>query len=484
MEIYKFTISQLHEKLKKDEISCLEITKSYLSRIKKTDEKLNSYITLIENDALEKATYLDKKKIDKGNFDYLCGIPYSAKDNFCTKGIRTTCASKILENYIPPYNSTTINRLEDSVLLGKVNMDQFAMGSSGETSYFKLTKNPYDLKRVPGGTSSGSIVSVAANQAVFSIGTDTGGSVRQPASFCNVVGVRPTYGRTSRYGVIAMASSLDVISCVARNVQDAAIVLNKISGHDKNDLTTPNVEVPDYTKCLENSLKNVKIGFPKEYFSLPGLDKKVRQSIEKAMSKLNELGAEIFEVSLPHTEYAVAVYYVIMPSEVSSNMARFDGIKYGLSDQEQEDLLSVYLNSRKKGLGDEVKRRIMLGTFSLSHGYYDKYYAKAQKVRTLVKQDFENAFKQVDAIISPVSPTVAFKLGEKIDDPLAMYSADVFTIPLSLAGLPAVSVPCSSVGNLPVGMQVIGKQFTEGEILKIAHAYETARGKIDLSLVV
>lgn len=483
MELAKKTIFELHELLKKKEISSLDVTQDVLENINKTDKKLNAFITVLEKDALEKARYIDSEIISKGEFGYLAGIPFSAKDNFCTKGVRTTCASKILENYIPPYSATTIERLTESVLVGKNNMDQFAMGGSGETSYFGPTKNPFDLARVPGGTSSGGAAAVASGEAIFALGTDTGGSTRQPAGFCNVVGFKPTYGRTSRFGVVAMASSLDVISFFTRDVRDAAIVLEKISGKDFRDPTTPEKEVEKFSDGLEGDLKGFKIGVPKEYFEIDGIEKSVGDSVRQAIEKFVSLGAEVVEVSLPHTEYAVACYYIIMPSEVSSNMARFDGIKYGFSDQKGRDLLAVYLNSRDKGFGDEVKRRIMLGTFSLSHGYTDKYYLQAQKIRTLVREDFNKAFAGADVIITPTSPTLPFKIGEKIDDPLAMYLADIYTIPASLAGLPAVSLPCGAKDNLPIGLQIIGPQFKESSVLRAAYNFEKVRPKLDLQPV-
>jgi len=483
MNLNEKTIHELHDLLKSKEISALDITKDVIKRMGET-EGLNTFITETKKAALKKAAYIDNEIISKGDFPKLTGIPFSIKDNFCTKGIKTTAGSKMLENYLPPFDATSITKLDEAILVGKTNLDEFAMGSSGENSAFGPTKNPYDLTRVTGGTSSGSAAALASGSSIFTVGTDTGGSVRQPAGFCGVVGLKPTYGRISRYGVIAMASSLDTISLFTKDVEDAAIVLKELAGNDVNDQTTPDVKVDDYEKFLKKDLKGIKLGVPKEYFTGEGVDKEVVRNIEKSISVLNGLGAEIVKVSLPHTDYAIAAYYLIMSSEVSSNMSRYDGIKYGFSDQSGKDLLSVYLDSRKKALGKEVKRRIMLGTFSLSHGYYDKYYAQAQKVRTLVKQDFEKVFDQVDALITPTSPTTAFKLGEKVNDPLAMYMADVFTVPASLAGVPAICVPSGQKNNLPIGMQIIGPQFSEGKIIQIAYAFEQKRGKIDLSLKV
>jgi len=481
MELYQQTICELREKLDHKEITAKELAISVLKRIQETDPKLNAYISIFEDRALLEAENFDKGKTKKS---FLAGIPFAAKDNFCLKDTLATGGSKILENYVCPYTSTVLASLGDSVLVGKSNLDEFAMGSSGENSAYGPTKNPYDLSRVPGGSSAGSAAAVAAGSAIFALGTDTGGSVRQPAGLCGVVGFKPTYGRISRYGVMAMASSLDTISFFTKDVTDAAHVLKELAGYDPHDQTTPQVEVEDYPALILKPNKKLRIGIPQEYFEAQGVQSAVKQALEKTISKYNELGAEIVKISLPHTEAALAAYYLIMSSEVSSNMSRYDGIKYGLSDQTGQDLLSVYLKSRSSNLGAEVKRRIMLGAFSLSHGYYDAYYKKAQKIRTLVCEDFTKAYDLVDVILTPVSPTTAFPLGEKLADPLEMYLADIFTIPASLAGLPAISFPVAAAKNLPIGVQLIGKQFAEATVLQAALLYEKSRSPLDLSLMV
>lgn len=477
MNLNELTIKQAHEGLKKKDFSCVELSKACLDQIKKTDGKLKAFITVTKEEALAKAKQID----EAGNFDHpLTGIPVGIKDLFCTENIKTTAASKILENYIPPYSSSTIKKLEDqnSVMVGKTNMDEFACGSSTETSYFGDTKNPWDLQRVPGGSSGGSASCVAAQQSIYSLGTDTGGSIRQPAALSGVVGLKPTYGRVSRYGVIAMASSLDQVGPITKTVEDAAVVLEQIAGSDKNDSTTVPVDVPKYSELIKQDIKGVKIGIPKEYF-IEGVSSGVKSSVQEAIKKLEELGAETVEVSLPHTSYGLAVYYIIMPSELSSNLARYDGIRYG-SPEPADNLLEHYLNTRAKGFGPEVRRRIMFGTYSLSSGYYDAYYLKAQKVRTLIKQEFEKVFEQVDCLVTPTTPTPAFKLGEKVDDPLQMYLSDIFTVTANIAGIPAISVPCGFVKpkdgdkELPVGLQIMGKQFDESTILRVAHNYEQA----------
>ena len=477
MKLNELTIKEANEGLKEKKFSCVDLTKACLDQVEKTDDKVKAFITITKDEALKKAKEVDKA----GDFSKpLTGIPAGIKDIFCTKGIKTTSGSKILENYIPPYSATAVEKLakESVVIVGKLNMDEFACGSSTETSYFGPTKNPWDLERVPGGSSGGSTACIAADQCIYSLGTDTGGSIRQPASLCGVVGLKPTYGRVSRYGVIAMASSLDQVGPVTKTVEDAAIVLNQIAGVDKFDSTTVNKEVPDYTANLKKDIKGLKIGIPKEYF-IKGIDSEVEKNVKDAIKKLEDLGAEIAEVSLPHTKYGLAVYYIIMPSELSSNLSRYDGVKYGFSAK-QKTLLENYLQTRAKGFGTEIRRRIMIGTYSLSSGYYDAYYLQAQKVRTLVKQDFEKVFKQVDCIVTPTAPTVAFKLGEKTDDPLQMYLNDIFTVSTNIAGLPGISVPCgfSKPKNgkieMPVGLQIIGKQFDEELILQVAHNYEQA----------
>jgi len=465
------TIYELHKKLVNKEISSVELTKEYLKTIQQKEPELNAFITVCEKEALAQAEEADKL-IAVEDYTAVTGMPYAAKDLFCTKGIKTTAGSKILESYVPPYNATVINKLSDAVLLGKANMDEFAMGASGEKSFFGPTKNPYDLTRVSGGTSSGPAAAVAAEEALFSLGTDTGGSIRVPASFCGVVGLKVTYGRVSRYGAIAMASSLDTVGAMTKNVKDMAIVLQCIAGHDDFDSTTPKVAVDDYAKEMEKDVKKLRVGVPKEYFTLDGMDKDVKKIVEQAIKRIEGLGVRVEEVSLPYTKYAIPVYYIIVPSEVSSNLARYDGIKYGYRAKDADELLDVYLNSRQQGMGDEAKRRIMIGAYSLSSGYYDAYYKKASQVRTLIRQDFQKVFQQVDCLLAPTSPTTAFKLGEKNNDPLSMYLADICTAPASIAGLPALSVPCGLANNLPVGLQIIGNYFKESDILKLGSAYE------------
>ncbi|NUM25515.1 MAG: Asp-tRNA(Asn)/Glu-tRNA(Gln) amidotransferase subunit GatA [Candidatus Buchananbacteria bacterium] len=477
MKLNELTIAQASSGLQKKEFSSVELTKACFDEIKKTDKKIEAFLTLTEDSALAQAKEADQR----ADFSKpLTGIPYAAKDIFCTKGVRTTCSSKILENYIPPYSATVIEKIQEQsgVMLGKVNMDEFACGSSTETSYFAKTKNPWDLERVPGGSSGGSVAATASHQCIYSLGTDTGGSIRQPAALTNLVGLKPTYGRVSRYGVIAMASSLDQVGPLTKTVEDSAILLGQLAGRDEYDSTTLDVPVPDYASEIKRDIKGLKIGVPKEYF-IDGMDPEVEKTVRKAIDKLKDLGAEMVEVSLPHAMYGLAVYYIIMPSELSSNLARYDGVRYGYSAN-AKNLLDNYLETRAQGFGAEIRRRIMLGTYTLSSGYYDAYYLKAQKVRTLVKQDFDRAFEQVDCLLTPTSPTVAFRLGEKTADPLTMYLADIFTVSVNIAGVCAVSVPCGFVKpkdgavELPVGLQLIGKQFDETTILKAAYNYEQA----------
>ena len=474
MELPFLTIKEASELLKKKEISPVELTQSILDRINDKDDNLNTYVTVLADKALESAKQAEAE-ITAGNYlGPLHGIPLGLKDIFITKDITTTCGSKMLENFIPPYDATVTQKLLNSgaVILGKNNMDEFAMGSSTETSYFGPTRNPWDLERVPGGSSGGSASATAASLCLGSVGTDTGGSIRQPAALCGVVGMKPTYGRVSRFGMIAFASSLDQAGPITKTVEDTAIILNAISGPDPNDSTCLNVPVPDYTKSLNNDLKGLKIGIPKEYF-VEGMDKDVEDASRKAISVMENLGAELIEISLPHTEYAVLTYYIIAPSEASSNLARYDGVKYGFRAEGAESLKDMYFKTRAQGFGDEVKRRIMLGTYALSSGYYDAYYLKAQKVRTLIKNDFDEAFKIVDAIVAPTTPEVAFKIGEKTQDPIKMYLSDVLTIPCNIAGLPGISVPCGfSSKGLPIGIQVLGKPFDEETVIHVAHAYE------------
>lgn len=462
--------------LEKGQISSLELTRAYIDRVEKLDPRLNTYILRSTDMALKQAEIADKRIKRKDAVTKLTGIPIALKDIFLTKDIETTCASKILKGYIPPYNGTVVEKLFNAgaVLLGKLNMDEFAMGSSNEHSAFGPVKNPWDTDFVPGGSSGGSSAAVAADLCVASLGTDTGGSVRQPASCCSIVGLKPTYGRISRYGIIAFASSLDQVGPITKDVTDCAILMNIIAGYDPNDATSLNTPVPDYTKSLITDIKGLKIGVPKEYF-VEGIDHEVSQAVEAAADKLKEMGADCFEISLPHTKYAVPTYYIIAPAEASANLARYDGIRYGHRTKKLNDLKSLYEESRTEGFGPEVTLRIIIGTYVLSSGYYDAYYLKAQKVRTLIKQDFFDAFKQCDAILTPVMPTPPFKLGEKIADPLTMYLSDIFTIPVNLAGLPGISVPCGFTNyGLPIGMQLIGKPLDEATLIRIAYTYEQA----------
>ncbi len=472
--LYEKGILELHNLLKSKEITSKEVTETFLNKINELNKEINSYITVCEDVAIQQAEEADKK-ISSGDFTELTGIPLGIKDLICTKGIKTTCGSKMLYNYVPTYNATVYEKLlkHSIVTLGKNNMDEFAMGSSNETSYFGPVKNPHDTSKVPGGSSGGSAAAVASNQCAASLGSDTGGSIRQPASFCGVVGLKPTYGRVSRYGLVAFASSLDQIGPITKNVEDAAILLKAISGFDNRDSTSVNIDVPDYLSNIKKEcLKGLKVGVPKEYF-IEGINEEVKNCVENNLKELEKNGAEIIEISLPHTEYAVAVYYIIAPAEASSNLARFDGVKYGFRAESYEDLMDMYKKTRAEGFGDEVKRRIMLGTYALSSGYYDAYYLKASKVRNLIKQDFVNAFKKVDVIICPVTPTTAFKIGEKVDNPLEMYLNDIFTIPLNLAGTCGISIPIGKDSmNMPIGMQIIGNFFEEQKILNVAYNIE------------
>ena len=469
------TITQAHEKLKAKEISSVELVQACLDRISAVDGKLNAVIYNNGEEALEHA-----KKIDKeGKFDHpLTGIPYLTKDVYCEDGVPTTACSNMLrdKDYKPPFDSTTVKRLKDkgAISIGKTNTDEFTMGASTESSCYGVTRCPWDTDRVAGGSSGGSAASVAADECIFSLGTDTGGSIRQPAGFCGCVGLRSTYGRTSRYGVMSMASSLDTIGSLTKNVEDIATILGAIAGNDPLDATTSNVNVPNYCSALTEDIKGMKIGLPKEYF-IDGIDPEVETAVREAAKTLEGLGASVEEVSLPHTEYAVATYYIICPSEVSSNMARYDGIRYGHTANDAKDLVDYYFKTRSSGFGDEVKRRIMIGTYALSTGYYDEYYRKAQKVRALIKQDFDEVFKKIDVIISPVSPTPAFKVGAHENDPVAMYLEDVFTVSQVMAGIPSLSIPCGfSKENLPIGLQIMGPQWGEETVLKTGHAYEKA----------
>lgn len=476
MELYRLTAHELHEKLVNGEVSAVEIAESVYDRIDEVEDKVKSYITLTKEEALKKAKEVDEKLAKGEKIGPLAGIPVAIKDNMSTKGVKTTCASKILHNYVPPYNATTVQKLfdEDAVMVGKANMDEFAMGSSTENSGMQITANPWDLDRVPGGSSGGSAAAVAADEAIISFGSDTGGSIRQPAALCGVVGLKPTYGLVSRFGLVAFASSLDQIGPFSKDIRDCALAMNYIAGHDKLDSTSAQIDVPDYTENLGKDIKGMKIGVPSEYFG-DGIDKEVKDAVWKAIHKLEELGAKYEEVSLPHTDYALSAYYLIAPAEASSNLARYDGVRYGHRSEEANDLVDMYKKTRKEGFGDEVKRRIMLGTYALSSGYYDAYYKKAQKVRTLVKQDFEKAFEEYDVLISPVTPTTAFKIGDKSNDPLQMYLSDICTIPINLAGIPALSMPCGlDSKGLPIGLQIMGNHFAEEKILQVAYAFEQA----------
>jgi len=462
--------------LRNREISSIELTKAVLERSAQVEKKVRALVTITEELALSQAEEADKR-ISNGDFTPLTGIPALVKDNMCTKGIRTTCSSKMLENFIPPYDATVVEKLRDAgmVLMGKTNMDEFAMGSSTENSALFITHNPWGLDRVPGGSSGGSAVAVAAGEALYALGSDTGGSIRQPAGFCSVVGFKPTYGRVSRYGLVAFASSLDQIGPLTKDVTDSALVMNVIASYDARDSTSVNYPVPDYTKSLVPDLHGLRLGVPREYF-VEGMEKGVEEVMRTAIAKLEELGATVEEVSLPHTKYALAAYYIIAPSEAMANLARYDGVKYGFSFQETESMWDALEKTRQFGFGPEVKRRIILGTYALSAGYYDAYYLKAQKVRTLIRREFEDAFERFDALVTPTSPTVPFKIGEKVDDPLQMYLSDVCTLPINIAGVPGLSVPAGFADGLPVGMQVIGKPFSEETLLRIGFAYEQATG--------
>jgi aspartyl-tRNA(Asn)/glutamyl-tRNA(Gln) amidotransferase subunit A len=473
MEICQLTAHQLHEMLLRKEVTCREVTEAVLKQIEKVEKRIHAYITLLSDSAMEQATLADTR-YKKGQAGPLTGIPLAIKDLICTQGIRTTCGSHILENFIPTYDATVIEKLKTAgaVFVGKANMDEFAMGSSTENSFFGPTHNPWDLARIPGGSSGGSAAAVAADECIASLGSDTGGSIRQPAACCGVVGLKPTYGLVSRFGLVAFASSLDQIGPFGKDVRDIALLMNGISGHEPRDSTSVDIPVPDYTRALINDVRSMVLGVPREYF-IEGIDPEVESAVREAIRTLEKLGAKVVEVSLPHSEYALAVYYIIAPAEASSNLARYDGVKYGFRAKGNYDLLEMYKESRSQGFGAEVKRRIMLGTYALSAGYYEAYYRKASQVRTLIQEDFRKAFSQCDVLLMPTAPTPAFKLGEKVDDPLQMYLSDIFTIPCNLAGLPGLSLPCGfSRQGLPIGLQILGNHFQEEKIFRVAYAYE------------
>ncbi|MEW6534269.1 MAG: Asp-tRNA(Asn)/Glu-tRNA(Gln) amidotransferase subunit GatA [Candidatus Auribacterota bacterium] len=474
MTLYAKTAVELLAMMRRKEACAREIVESVFQRIEAINDKLNAFVALDKEGALKKADEVDRKRAAGEPLGELAGIPVGIKDNLCNHTHPTTCASNILQGYNAAFTGTAVRKLHkaDAVIIGNLNMDEFAMGSSCETSFYGPCKNPWNLDYIPGGSSGGSAAAVAADMAVMTLGSDTGGSIRQPASLCGVVGMKPTYGRVSRFGLVAFASSLDQIGPITKTAEDNALLLKVISGHDTHDSTSIDTPVPDYLSLLDKPLKGLKIGIPKEYF-IDGMDADVEQSVRAGIDTLKKLGAETVDISLPHTEYAVSTYYIIATAEASSNLARFDGVRYGNRTKNPSDLKELYYKSRSEGFGDEVKRRILLGTYVLSSGYYDAYYKKAQKVRTLIRQDFTKAFEKVDCIITPVSPTPAFKLGEKINDPLTMYLGDIFTISINLAGLPALSVPCGFSGTgLPIGMQIIGKTLDEERILQIGHVFE------------
>ena len=474
MDLLFNTIGKVSRVLKSKEISPVELTQRVFERINTIDSKLNTFITLLEESALKTAKEAEKQ-INSGNYlGPLHGVPLGLKDIFVTKGIRTTCGSRILENFVPPYDAHVAKKLKNAgaIIVGKNNMDEFAMGSSTENSYFGPTRNPWDLARVPGGSSGGSASAVCASLCFGSIGTDTGGSIRQPASLCGVVGLKPTYGRISRFGMIAFASSLDQAGPITKTVEDAAIILKEIAGKDRRDSTSVDTPVPDYSTTLNNDIKGIRIGVPREYF-IEGIAPEIDRGVRNAIALMEDLGCKTEEISLPHTQYAVSTYYILAPSEASSNLARYDGVKYGMRVDHAESLRDMYFKTRAQGFGEEVKRRIMLGTYALSAGYYDAYYLKAQRVRTLIRRDFEEAFKKVDVIFTPTSPEPAFRIGEKTDDPLKMYLSDIFTNPCSIAGIPGISIPCGfTSGGLPIGLQILGKPFDEEKILNVANIYE------------
>jgi aspartyl-tRNA(Asn)/glutamyl-tRNA(Gln) amidotransferase subunit A len=489
LTLNQLTAHEIISLLREKKVTAHEIIQDIFNQIDRIDNTIKAFISLNREEAYQQADEIDKKVKNGEKLPALAGVTVAAKDILAIKGMETTCGSKILKGFIPPYSATIINKLKETgiIIIGKTNMDEFAMGSSTENSAFFTTHNPWDLERVPGGSSGGSAVAVVADETHIALGTDTGGSIRQPASFCGIVGLKPTYGRVSRYGLIAFASSLDQIGPLTKDVKDGALLMNIISGRDHKDSTSANLKVPNYLKSCREGVKGLKIGVPKEYF-VKGLDQEVKSAIDNSLKIFEKLGAKIEEISLPHTEYALPAYYLISTAEASSNLARYDGVQYGYRTENYEDLSSLYKRTRSEGFGSEVKRRIMLGTYALSSGYYDAYYLKAQKVRTLIKEDFDKIFSKYDILVTPTSPTPAFKIGEKVDDPLTMYLSDIYTIPINLAGIPAISLNCGfSKNNLPIGLQIIGKQFDEETILRAAYNFEQnceiEKKKPEISLV-
>lgn len=478
MEYYKMTAYELSKQLQEKKISSAELTAAVFERIEQTEEKVDAYITLNKETALKKAAEVDKKRSANAEMSNLAGIPIGIKDNICTKDVLTTCASKMLSNFVPPYNATVMDKLEacDIIMTGKLNMDEFAMGSSTETSYFKKTKNPVDLTRVPGGSSGGSAAAVAAGEAVLALGSDTGGSIRQPSSFCGTVGLKPTYGTVSRFGLVAFASSLDQIGPIGKSVKDVAMLFSAICGHDRMDATSAYRSYPNYLECLGKGINGLRIGIPKEYFGA-GIDNTVKDAILQAARRFEQNGAVVKEISLPSTDYALSAYYIIASAEASSNLARFDGVKYGYRSEHFGNLTEMYENTRSEGFGDEVKRRILLGTFVLSSGYYDAYYKRAKLLQQRISSEFATAFCDCDVTLTPTTPMTAFKLGENVDDPLKMYAGDICTVTVNIAGLPALSIPCGTdASGLPIGMQMIGAKFSEDILLNAADWYENHVG--------
>ncbi len=474
MELYELTVHELRDKLAKKEITSEDITKSYIKRIEDKEPDVKAFVNTTLEEALKNAQEVDKKKQEGKTVSELAGIPIGIKDNICTKGVKTTCSSKMLENFVSPYDATVMEKIhgEDLVMLGKLNMDEFAMGASTEYSYFKKTSNPWDLKKVPGGSSGGSAAAVAADMVPWALGSDTGGSVRQPSAFCGTVGLKPTYGLVSRYGLVAFASSLDQIGPITKDVEDNAILLNIIAGHDKKDSTSANIEKKDYTKALVNDVKGLKIGIPKEYFG-EGINPEVKDAVMAVAKKYEEMGATVEECSISVTDYALATYYILACAEASSNLGRFDGIRYGYRTENFTNLRDIYRNSRSEGFGSEVKRRIILGTYVLSSGYYDAYYKKALKVRTVVRQAFKDLFEKYDVLLTPTSPTVAFDIGTRSNNPLEMYLADICTVSINIGGVPAISVPCGlDSQGMPIGFQLIGNHFDEETLYRTAYTYE------------